>query len=582
MAEDLGGRLTRAGLVTRADLAEIVSAAPAHDAALVRALVRRGVPEDALAGFFLSEGFGPLLEAVDLDRAEPVWATRLPGVMALDFLALPLRAATDGVVVAMAAPSDAHIVRELVRVLGARVLATVARPSDIEGRLRALHPHAMAVAPRTPAAEPPVLELTRRRQPTSPRGFDAGFRAPDGTKEGKLGPRLALPDDEPAMPLVRHKPSITPPVGVSRSDPSITVPNIATPNIATPASSAATKDAAMRTFARPDPRTRATTGDWARGREAKRSNTQPLAAAVLSGPKSSASIVATAKPAVISVPPAAVPAQPPAATLEGALTDFADRASEPVRAAERAVTPASGASAMRKTATWRPSAPAPARAEVAPPTVAPPPAPMAPLAPVPVSAEERWDLPSAPPDAPAPPARESANKLSPRATNDLPSIKAAPGDIGAVLASMRTATDRDDVVRLACEGATSVARTAVFFALRKGVLKGWDGAGPGVRRDSVRNLWIPTSSTSTFKKVLDTKSGCVGPYGTSVADGLFRAAVGSRGGDFMVQPIAVAGKIIGMLCVDDLRPGPLGAHRVEVLAQTVGDAFVRIISAGKD
>jgi hypothetical protein len=320
----------------------------------------------------------------------------------------------------------------------------------------------------------------------------------------------------------------------------------------------------MRTFARPTPSAR-TTGEWGRGREPRRSNTQPLIPSVLE-PKSAPAIPAAI--AATATPSAGVAAQLPATALETALSDLAERVSEPGNTVEKVATPPKGVASLRKTATWRPAAMA-----SAPPPAAP--------APVPVSAEERWDLPSAP-EAVAPRVREHANKLSSKASVELPTIKAAPGDIGAVLASMRTATDRDDVVRLACEGATSVARTAVFFALRKGVLKGWDGAGPGVRRDSVRNLWIPTSSNSTFKKVLDTKSGSVGPYGTSVADGLFRAAVGSRGGDFMVQPIVVTGKIVGMLCVDDLRPGPLGAHRVEVLAQTVGDAFVRIISAGKD
>ena len=46
--------------------------------------------------------------------------------------------------------------------------------------------------------------------------------------------------------------------------------------------------------------------------------------------------------------------------------------------------------------------------------------------------------------------------------------------------------------------------------------------------------------------------------------------------------LALSSKVIGMLCVDDLRPGPLGAHRIEVLAQAVADAFARIITAGKD
>lgn len=202
--------------------------------------------------------------------------------------------------------------------------------------------------------------------------------------------------------------------------------------------------------------------------------------------------------------------------------------------------------------------------------------------------DETWDLPSEPASkdarsrqAPGRARDEAVNKLGPRAAAGLPTLKGAPGEIGTVLAAIRAAPDRDQVVTLACDGATSVARTAVFFALRKGVLKGWDGSGPGIRRDSVRNLWIPTSSPSTFKKVLDSRHGHVGPYGTSIADGLFRAAVGSRGGDLMIQPVLVNGKPVGFLCADDLRPGPIGAHRIEVLAQAVQDAFLRIISAGK-
>lgn len=571
MAESLGGRLTRAGLVTRADLADIVAAAPAHDAALVRALVRRGVAEDALAGFFLSEGFGPLLEPIDLERAENVWAMRLPSSMALDFLALPLRAATDGVVVAMAAPSDAHIVRELGRVLGARVLATVARPGHIERRIRALHPAAIPEIVHRPGSDPPVLELTRRRTSTAPRGFDTGFRAPDGNKEGKLGPRLALPDDEPAMPLVRHKPSMTPPVGVQPIVP----PQAAKPDAAAPS----------KTFTRPQRTERGVPGDWRRGSEPRRSNTAPLIPAAAPNPKSSPTI---------AVRPVTIAPQPPASSLEGALTNLAEGSTpaSPSSTPPAPSTPPASAAAAEvpalHTATLPPAEPSrreptpSPQATVAPPTPpAPAPPPPAPAS-APLAAEERWDLPSSPAVVAPARVRDPANKLSSRATNELPTIKAAPGDIGAILAAMRAATDRDDVVRLACEGATTVARTSVFFALRKGVLKGWDGAGPGVRRDSVRNLWIPTSSASTFKKVLDSKSGTVGPYGTSVADGLFRAAVGSRGGDLMVQPVVVTGKVVGMLCVDDLRPGPLGAHRVEVLAQTIGDAFVRIISAGKD
>lgn len=515
MADDLGGRLARAGLVTRDDLAEIVATAPAHDAAFVRALVRRGVSEDAIAGFFLSEGFGPLLSRADLGRADGLWAGRLPARMALDFLALPVRAATDGVVVAMAAPSDDHLVHELSRVLGARAIATIARASDIEGCVRAAHPDVASEPPRQMDSEPPVLELTRRRPSV---GFDGGYRAPDREdgKLAKLGPRLAMPDDEPAMPLVRHKPQLTPATGLRSERPADVV--------------------VVKTFANPD----AKRAQWVRPTDEAPAHTAEYR-------------------------------RPAAAALADAN-----------RPAERKTAPMM--KAVDPDVTRVPSAPSSAPAPITVVVDDAPPRPSEPAAP-----EERWDLPSPPPAIEArspsnpPRARDTgANKLGARAAAELPTLKAAPGEIGSVLAAIRGAEDRDLVVKLACEGSTSVARTAVFFALRKGVLKGWDGAGPGIRRDSVRNLWIPTSSPSTFKKVLDTRQGHVGPYGTSIADGLFRAAVGSRGGDLMIQPVLVGGKPVGFLCADDLRPGPIGAHRVEVLAQAVADAFVRIISAGKD
>ena len=179
MADDLGGRLARVGLVTRDDLADIVATAPAHDAAFVRALVRRGISEDAVAGFFLSEGFGPLLSGADLAKADRLWTARLPARMALDFLALPIRGATDGIVVAMAAPSDDHLVHELSRVLGARAIATVARASDIEECVRAANPGLTGELPAKMDSEPPVLELTRRRPSTT---FDGGYRPSDRAK----------------------------------------------------------------------------------------------------------------------------------------------------------------------------------------------------------------------------------------------------------------------------------------------------------------------------------------------------------------------------------------------------------------
>ncbi|MGE0789307.1 MAG: hypothetical protein AB7S26_26775 [Sandaracinaceae bacterium] len=180
---------------------------------------------------------------------------------------------------------------------------------------------------------------------------------------------------------------------------------------------------------------------------------------------------------------------------------------------------------------------------------------------------------------------ESANPPPPSAVppRDV-SIPAAPPrvpDVGRAISSIRAAGDRDEIVKLACEAASQVCRASVLLALRKGVLKGWEGRGADVSVDAVRNLWIPTSTPSMFRDVVKSKTPYLGPPGTSAADGLFRAALGSRGADVALQPIVVGGKLVGILAADDVRHGPRGVEKLEELALAVGDAFERIILRSK-
>ncbi|MCB9600847.1 MAG: hypothetical protein H6720_10920 [Sandaracinus sp.] len=163
----------------------------------------------------------------------------------------------------------------------------------------------------------------------------------------------------------------------------------------------------------------------------------------------------------------------------------------------------------------------------------------------------------------------------PKATTSSANQRALP-EIGGTLAALRASRDRDAIVRLACEAASSVARTTVFLALRKGVLRGWEGVGQ-VSADALRNLWIPASSPSVFQKVLERGEPHRGPHGTTAADKLFRAATGSRGGTLVVEPIRVGDRIVAVLCADDPRHGQAGLERLETLAHAVGAALERLI-----
>ena len=120
MGDDLGGRLVRAGLLTRQQLARALAGGPAHGKVLVLSLLEGGLSEDALAGFFVADGFGPLLEGDALSSG--ALAGVLRPEMARGLLALPIRRSPAGLVVAMADPSDRDSVDEIRFAVGSDVL----------------------------------------------------------------------------------------------------------------------------------------------------------------------------------------------------------------------------------------------------------------------------------------------------------------------------------------------------------------------------------------------------------------------------------------------------------------------------
>ena len=460
MADDLGARLVQAGLVTPHDLAEVLGAAPPHEAALVRALVRRGLSEDAIVGFFIASGFGPLMDAAELAAADPRALHALSPTIACELVALPVRASPAGLIVAMAAPTDAHALGELRRAVGGEVLPAVARESELSAALARAYPggERPRSAPPPLESEPPVLELVRRRKQEDAELMDRFVGSTRGAERvearGLVGPKLVLEDDETFVPLVRQKP----------------------------------------------------------------------------------------------VPPPKLP-PPPSTSLEAA------RAASKVvtKSFEKPSAAAIEAERRRAESEARPPAPAPERSII-------------PLE------HARWDV-----EAPA--NKVDAGKL--RTISSPPKRGSRPAPAGGTLAAIRASRDRDEVAQLACKGALAVAGAAILLALRKTVLKGWDGAGRGITRDAVRNLWIPTNSPSMFRDVVARAEPYEGPHRASAADGLFRAAVMSRGGVVSIQPITIAGKTVAVLAADDVGYEREGRERIEILARAVAEAFERIIVESK-
>lgn len=358
---------------------------------LMARLVELGLDERALAGFFVSQGFGPMLQSAELARADLDLARRVRSADAHRLCAMPLRPSGVGAIVAMADPSDEEAVAELSVMLGGRILPTVAKLSDLRDSLDQVYPR------------------------------DGSSAAPDADREAH--PRLP----SGVMPLVQEKLDAT-----GNQDEDRTAP---LPDFASNASPV-----------------------W--DRAWSRSNTE----------------------------------------RDVSLTPKASRA----------------------------------------PSQMPLPALGAP--------------PSAPPEA------------------------VSESELDAHLTALGRAMSRDEAVARACEACATMSRGAAFLALRKGVFRGWAGAGDEVTTAAIRSLWVPASNPSSLNEVLHSGKPFRGAYGQTAADHLFRAAFGAQASQVAIVPVLVGTRMVGVLCANDPR-GETG--RIEALAAALGAAFERLIVSHK-
>jgi hypothetical protein len=549
MRADLGARLVAAGLVTRDQLAEALTALPPNGGALAAELVRRGVEEDALAGFFVASGFGPVVDARELAPTE--LAKRLPGKMALDFFALPLRSSPAGLVVAMVDPSDEHALEELRHALGSAVVPIVARVSSLLEALSLAYP-ARAPAERQDDARP--IELTRMRKgpdsvvplatrkPVRKRKRTADVvREPDEqTVATPSRPRRRTspqggPDEPKSTPIGRMRRTTSPQLGKAEEETEARPRRITSPR------GGADADAASPRVSR---------------RTAIQGGADPV-------------LPADTKPDGVPRRTAPGAGEPPAASAE---------ASAPERPAVR----------RRNTNTFEPPVDETrARGEV---RVSAPPRPRTPT-PAPLRNDpDRWsDLEQASPmDHIARRAARARSVLpgkipraSRRTARPAPPPGQVPPDLGVVLATLRATKNRDEACRLACDGVVGLGRVALLLVLKKGVLEGREAAGHDLSREAVRNLWIPATSRSQLARVVESGEPYLGPHGDTSADLVFRAAVGNRGGDVLLMPIVLSGHTIAVLCIDGPEERNTAVERAEVVGKALADALKRIIVSGK-
>jgi len=151
-------------------------------------------------------------------------------------------------------------------------------------------------------------------------------------------------------------------------------------------------------------------------------------------------------------------------------------------------------------------------------------------------------------------------------------------DPSAIVAALGRASTRDEIVSLALGGAALFARRAALFAVKRDGFHGWSCNEEFGDEEALRGLLIPHDVPSVLATATATAM-YLGPVPETPAHEGLLAVMEEASPDVVAVAVRVAGRPAAVLLVDELGDTLTGTRRLGDLAQAVGDALSRLLSA---
>ncbi len=149
-----------------------------------------------------------------------------------------------------------------------------------------------------------------------------------------------------------------------------------------------------------------------------------------------------------------------------------------------------------------------------------------------------------------------------------------------ILRDLDQADDRNTVVDTLIQHLAESHLRVAFFVVKSGELTTWKqrlGKGPIERRDGIKlNLDEP----STFQDIVGTRLPFRGPLTDPVSRAFVAAALGFSAGEMLSLPVAVRGRVVGILYGDTETKRVFEQH-LAVVTRAAGVALERILRARK-
>jgi hypothetical protein len=149
-------------------------------------------------------------------------------------------------------------------------------------------------------------------------------------------------------------------------------------------------------------------------------------------------------------------------------------------------------------------------------------------------------------------------------------------DIGGILAALRAAGSRDEVLELVLTGGRMVAMKVALFVVKRGGYLGWACTPEFADRSALQAILIPLESPSIFDEAV--RDGLyLGPLRHDDAHSALLYIMRGASRDVAAVPIRVSGKTAVVIVADELGDTMLATRRLEELARAAGEAFARIV-----
>jgi hypothetical protein len=148
----------------------------------------------------------------------------------------------------------------------------------------------------------------------------------------------------------------------------------------------------------------------------------------------------------------------------------------------------------------------------------------------------------------------------------------------SLLAQIKNADDRDQVLDLVLMAARAVARKVGVFVVKRAGLVGWTCSPEFGDRAELQTLVVSLTKPSIFTTAMNEGLYLGAIRHDDVHAELLRVMRGASR-DVAVAPIRVQGKAAVVVIADDLGDTMIATRRLEEIARAAGEAFARIVKA---